>query len=332
MPKSTTTTTKTTTKDTTKAAAKETKTKTKAAAKETKSKSKVNKAVPKTTQKAKKGTKRERASTENIEFPEPPKNKRNAYTFFFREKREGVSAANADSEFGEITKKVAEMWNALQDSEKKKYEKEAAKDAKRYDTERVEWDEKVRQLGGEPDDVIRSIRDAKKQRKNRVKPPKGARNPYVLFSMDKRKELASENLAFEEMTKRLGQEWEKVSAKEKKKYEKAAEEDKARYESEMDKFREEHPDQEEAKKARRKRKKEGEPKGPRNAYIFFGQDERKKITAENDKLAPKEVVTELGKRWSALDDKEKSKYNELAENDKKRYEKEMKKWTASQSA
>jgi hypothetical protein len=267
-----------------------------------------------------------------VEFPDPPKNKRNAYTFFFREKREGVRNDNPDAEFGEITSKVAEMWNNLQDAEKKTYEKQASDDAKRYDKERAKWDKRVRDLGSEPEDVLRNRRDAKKRRKNRVKKPKGARNPYVLFSMDKRKDLEGENLEFNEMTRRLGDEWSKANAKTKAKYEKAAAKDKERYEKEMEKFREEHPEQDESKKTRRRRKKDGEPKGPRNAYIFFSNDERDKVRADNKEMTPKEVMTELGKRWNNLGDKDKSKYEELAANDKKRHEKEMKKWNASQTA
>ena len=284
------------------------------------------------TQKAKKvkGTKRNRNET-TVVFPAPPKNTRNAYTFFFKEQRKGVNDENPGAAFGEITAKVADMWNNLQDAQKESYEKEAAKDAKRYETERSDWDKKVRELGSEPEDVIRNLREAKKRRKNRVKKPKGARNPYVLFSMDKREELKDEGLEFDDMTRRLGQEWKKVSAKDRKKYEKAAAKDKVRHEEEMKKFREEHPEQDSSKKAKRV-KKPGEPKGARNAYIFYNEDERSKVKADHPDMAPTDVMRELGKRWNTLDSKGKSKYEELAANDKKRHDKEMKKWTASQTS
>jgi len=281
------------------------------------------------TQEAKKSTKRTADGDKKVTYPDAPKNKRNAYTFFFSEKRDGVKNENGDLKFGEITAKVAEMWNNLPDAEKKNYEKEAAKDAKRYEKEREKWDKDIRALGAEPDEVLRSRRDAKKRRRNRVKKPKGARNPYVFFSISKREELKAENLEFNEMTKRLGEEWAKVSEKDRKKYEKMAETDRERYEKEMETFRQEHPDQDSSKKSKR-RKKAGEPKGSRNAYIFFSNEERDKVRADNPDMAPKDVMTELGKRWNDLADK--AKYVEMAENDKKRHEKEMKKWTASQTA
>lgn len=298
----------------------------------TKSTSKsTTKSKPKT-QKAKKvtPTKKEKTASKVV-FPDPPKNKRNAYTFFFREKRGEVNDANPNDKFGEITSKVANLWNNLADSEKRSYVKKAAKDVKRYEKERAKWDKEVRELGSEPNDVLRERREAKKRRRNRVKPPRGPRNPYVLFSIDKRKDLKGEGLAFDKMTKRLGLEWGKVSAKDKKKYTKKAVKDKERYAEEMKKFREEHPEQDESKKGKRRRKKEGEPKNPRNSYIFFSNDERAKVRAENPDMAPKLVMTELGARWKKLEKDDKSKYIELAENDRKRYAKEMTKWNASQA-
>lgn len=317
------------------AAASETKTKTKSAksapTKDANANAKAKAPKQPKTQEAKKSTKRTADGDKKMNFPEPPKNKRNAYTFFFSEKRDSVKSENADLKFGEITAKVADMWNALPEAEKKRYEKEAAKDAKRYEKEREKWDKDVRDMGAEPEEVLRGRRDAKKRRRNRVKKPKGARNAYVFFSIDKREELKGEGLEFNDMTKRLGDEWKKVSDKDKKKYEKMSEDDRERYEKEMETFRQEHPEQDDSKKSKR-RKKAGEPKGPRNAYIFFSNEERDKVRADNPDMTPKQVMTELGKRWVELADKSKSKYNEMAENDKKRHEKEKKKWTASQTA
>lgn len=291
---------------------------------------KSTKSKPKT-QKAKKDTTPQKSDTKVV-YPTPPKNKRNAYTFFFSEKRGDVKNNNPDDKFGEITSKVAKMWNDLPDSQKRPYEKKAAKDVKRYQKERAKWDKQVTDLGGEPVDVLRELREAKKRKRNRVKPPTGARNHYVMFCMDKRKELSKEKLGFNEMTKRLGEEWKKVSDKDKKKYTKKAAKDKERFDKEMEKFREEHPEQEEAKKGKRRRKKKGEPKNPRNAYIFFSNDERSKVKAENPDMAPKLVMTELGKRWNDLPKDDRSKYEELAENDRARYEKEKTAWEATQTA
>jgi hypothetical protein len=301
-------------------------------AKTTKSKTSKSTKAPKT-----KGAKKSKASktetlTHNpdVTYPDPPKNKRAAYTFFFQEQRPAVAAEI--EEFGDITREVSKRWNALSDSDKEPYEKLAGKDAKRFKTERSAWETEVRKLGGIPDQVIRDRREAKKRKRNRVKKPKGARNPYVFFSIEKRKELADEDLDFNQMAGRISKEWKKVSEKGKRKYEKLAEKDRARYEKDMEKFREEHPDQEDAKKTKRKRKKEGEPKNPRNSYIFFSNEERSKVKADNPDMAPKDVMKELGKRWNDLSDKQKGKYDELATKDRKRYEKEMKTWRKSQEA
>lgn len=280
--------------------------------------------APKTTgAKRKRTTKAEAvAHDSSVTYPDPPKNKRTAYTFFFTEQRPAVAAET--EEFGDIARELSKRWNALSDSDKQPYTKLAEKDAKRYQKERSAWEDEVRELGGNPAQVIRDRREAKKAKKNKIKKPTKPRNPYVFFSMDQHKLLAKEDLDFNQRAGRISKEWKKVSASDRRKYEKKAAKDRERYEEEMEKFFEEHPETKEAQKAKRKRKKEGEPTGPRNAYIYFSNEERAKVKADNPDIVSKDVMKELGKRWNELSDKQKSKYEELAEKDRKRYEKELK--------
>jgi len=72
----------------------------------------------------------------------------------------------------------------------------------------------------------------------------------------------------------------------------------------------------------KKEEKENKPKRNMNAYMFFGMEERKKVTA--DGFSGKEVLAEVGKRWEKLAEKEKKRYNDMADKDKERYLKEMK--------
>ena len=74
-------------------------------------------------------------------------------------------------------------------------------------------------------------------------------------------------------------------------------------------------------------KKEG-PKKNKSAYMFFCVDARKEINREqegkDDKMDNKEIVREQGRRWKSIqnDEKKLEIYKKLAEEDKKRYEKE----------
>ena len=87
----------------------------------------------------------------------------------------------------------------------------------------------------------------------------------------------------------------------------------------------------EEKKVKRKspkKKATDAPKGARTAYIFFCMEERKKIKEEFPDIDNKDIVREMGRRWSSLDDK--SEFQEMAEEDKKRFSDEMKDYEPSE--
>jgi hypothetical protein len=77
--------------------------------------------------------------------------------------------------------------------------------------------------------------------------------------------------------------------------------------------------------AQKKRKKDpSAPKGAKSAYICFCEKERANISRDNPNLAATEIMTELGKRWKALSDKEKKPYEKQAETDRARFNEAMK--------
>jgi len=71
-------------------------------------------------------------------------------------------------------------------------------------------------------------------------------------------------------------------------------------------------------------KKKGGAKGKRalSAYMFFSQEWRDRIKAENPDAGFGEVGKLLGAKWKELDEDEKKPYLELAAKDKKRVENE----------
>jgi hypothetical protein len=70
----------------------------------------------------------------------------------------------------------------------------------------------------------------------------------------------------------------------------------------------------------------------RGSFVFFTFDERPKVMAEFPELKFVEMGTLLGERWRNLPQEEKLKYEELAHEDKQRFNKEMEEYTANRVA
>ena len=58
----------------------------------------------------------------------PPKKPQTAYLHFMNANRAEVKAADPFLTFGELTKKLAEMWKALNEEERREYDDLAARD------------------------------------------------------------------------------------------------------------------------------------------------------------------------------------------------------------
>lgn len=70
----------------------------------------------------------------------PPKRSKTAWVCFSTAQRAKVQEANPDLSFGDVAKKLSDMWKELSDADKAPYEAEAAKDKARYDEEKEEYD------------------------------------------------------------------------------------------------------------------------------------------------------------------------------------------------
>jgi len=103
------------------------------------------------------------------------------------------------------------------------------------------------------------------------------------------------------------------------------------------KFREENDKKQRKSRSRsrtgtrtRKRREKGQPKKSSTAWIYYMKDNRKDFT----KRYPDMLMTDLTKKIAKQYKKDKNdhdimkKYHKMADKDKERYEKEMKKWNA----
>jgi len=84
------------------------------------------------------------------------------------------------------------------------------------------------------------------------------------------------------------------------------------------------------KTIRRKKKKRPAdyPKHPRNAYLYYSTEVRKKRQEEYPDKSFVELTTLIANEWKNLKSSRKKKYDELAKKDRDRYRRELKEWEA----
>merc|ERR1711862_1091333 len=156
-------------------------------------------------------------------FKDENKPKRNMSSFFLysNANRSRIKEENPGTAFGQIAKLLSEEYKQLTPEEKKKWEKEAAKDKLRYDREMEYY--------VPPDGV--------KKRKKDKDPNKPKRNmsAYFLFSNASRASIKERNpdASFRQLAKLISEEFKCLSDKERKTWDKKAAADKVRYEEEM---------------------------------------------------------------------------------------------------
>lgn len=75
------------------------------------------------------------------------------------------------------------------------------------------------------------------------------------------------------------------------------------------------------------RKDPNAPKKAVTSYICFCNEQRQAVRQKNPNMAITEIAGVLGTMWKALSEKEKAKYEKQAQQDKVRYENEMKSYT-----
>lgn len=76
-----------------------------------------------------------------------------------------------------------------------------------------------------------------------------------------------------------------------------------------------------AKPRKSKPVKDG-PKKPKSAFMFYSQERRVSLKTEQPKLSITDASKVIGAEWKALTDQEKKKYQDLGDEDRKRYARE----------
>jgi len=81
-----------------------------------------------------------------------------------------------------------------------------------------------------------------------------------------------------------------------------------------------------AKRTKRAKKDPNAPKKPLSAFMFFCKDKRPEVVKEHPKEGVTDIAKHLGKAWKKITATEKKKFEAMAEKDKARYAKDMKKY------
>ena len=154
--------------------------------------------------------------------------------------------------------------------------------------------------------------------------PKPSVNSYILYSRDNRADVKEESPDMKaiDVTKKLAEMWRSSDNELKQEYKDKAEADKKRYEEELETYEPKEGFQNpKEKKSKSSKKKKSGPSKPLNSYMWFCKDKREELKG---KFSSSEILRELGRMWKNLSDKKKKPYVEKAEQDKERYQEEMK--------
>ena len=171
--------------------------------------------------------------------PAAPKRPKSSYIIFCGAKRDEIKKKNPEMKATEITSKLGEIWQSLNDKQKKKYVDEAGKDKERYEEEMNEY-------------VPSEGFEKKGKKKSKAK---RAPSGYIIFCQDKREEIKSENpeMKATEITKELGRQWKELSQEEKDEYNQRSKDMNAELKAQSE------DEEEKPKKQKGKKKVEAEP-------------------------------------------------------------------------
>ena len=181
-------------------------------------------------------------------------------------------------------------------------------------------------------DKVKDKKDKAKKKKD-VNAPKKNVSAWILFCKVERPKVKKEfpNMPPKEVMTELAKRW-KIAKEDEdvlKEFAQGAKKDKERYEEEKKDYVSPVESDEEEKTPKKKSKKVkavGEPTRPKSAWLFFCEDERKKLAKEEDAPKGKDILKELGIRWKDVRDKKKNKFIKLAAQEKEQYTEDMEKF------
>jgi len=202
------------------------------------------------------------------------KKNKSAYMFFCIEERSNINSENLGLDNKDIVREIAKRWGSIKEDPEKleRYNKLALEDKERYLSEKS---------SGNKTASIKKTKDV-------VKKSKVAKDNIEEDKKVVKKKTTTKN---------------KVGKKSEEKHD---EEEEVEIEVETEDKKEVNIESEE------KVVEDSSVKKTKvNAYVNYCKENREKFKKENPKLLPKEVTSELSKKWKSFSDEEKEKYKHV---------------------
>ncbi|GAA6080714.1 high mobility group protein B2a [Tachysurus ichikawai] len=202
--------------------------------------------------------------------PNKPRGKTSSYAFFVQTCREEHKKKHPDTSvnFSEFSKKCAERWKTMSPKEKSKFEDLAKTDKVRYDREMKNY--------VPPKGMV--VKGGKKKKDPNA--PKRPPSAFFVFCSDHRPKVKSEfpGISIGDVAKKLGEQWSKLTGKDKAPYEQKAMKLKEKYEKDVAAYR--------AKGAKADGAKKGGPGRPasKKAEVTDDEDDDDDLDDDDDDL------------------------------------------------
>jgi len=224
----------------------------------------------------------------------------NAYILFANDHRKQVKERYPNANIGDTGRILGEMWRALSDREKEKYNKKSA----------LRKEELLRS----PIMVSPKRSPKASSTKERVK---RAPSAYIIFCNEKREQVKRDHpgASFGEIGKILGQMWRGLSEREKEKYTKKSNLMKEELKRSPVIISPKARKVRSPKATSPKSSRAASPKAKRapNAYILFSGDHRKQVTEKYPGEGVGGTAKRLGEMWRALPEREKETYTKKSQ-------------------
>lgn len=275
--------------------------------------------------------------------PNAPKRNQSAYLLYQNAMRETFKLQNPGMTFGQLAKYTSAMYAEMPPEEKDAWAQRAEQDKTRYLHELSQYvpppgyDVKGDAIAG-ANSVVKPIKSGKHARDPNA--PKRNMSAYLMYQNTMRESFRTENpgMTFGQLSKFTSAMYKSLTPEEKARWEEAAVQDKARYEAELANYAP-PPGFDPAgnmvdgssigpRKYNKKSKDPDAPKRARGSYVFFTLEERPKIIKESPDMKFTELGNVMGQRWRALSAEQKKKFEDLANDDKKRFNEEMAEYNA----
>ena len=242
--------------------------------------------------------------------PNAPRRPLSGFFHFSNVGRAKIKAANPDFTVADISKELSRRWHALDEVTRSMFEQMADNDKQRFRQEKAEYN--------------MSPKGGYKQTRAKKDPnaPKRPLCGFMMFSNEERVKVREimPNAGVGELGKELGKRWAEASPEVRDKYNEMAAQDKSRFAREKQEYVMQ-PHQGRWRGARAKK----DPNAPKRnvpAFMWFSNEERGKVRALSPGMRVGDCAKELSRRWALADPETKARFEQMAFEDKQRYERE----------